>query len=151
MIAGTACLAVASCATTAARPAASSYGSITLRVEVTNVRGNSGRVHVDLCRKDEFLKDCPISADAKAVAGTTVVTVPNLTPGDYGAQIFYDANGNGRVDRGLFGIPKEGVGFSRDAPIRLSQPRWQDAVFTLTGDKTITVRLRYFVGGDAKR
>jgi uncharacterized protein (DUF2141 family) len=118
--------------------------SVTLHVAVTNVRGSTGRVHVDLCRRQEFLKDCPISAEAKAVKGTTVVTIANVPPGEYAAQITYDENGNGKVDRGLFGIPKEGVGFSNDAPIRLGPPRWQDAVFALTADRTITARLRYF-------
>lgn len=117
---------------------------VTLQVAVTNVRGSTGRVHVDLCLQKEFLKNCQIFAEAKAVKGTTVVTIANVPPGDYAAQITYDENGNGKVDRGLFGIPKEGVGFSRDAPIRLGPPRWQDAVVAVTADRTITARLRYF-------
>ena len=76
--------------------------------------------------------------------------MPNVQPGDYAAQVSYDENGNGKVDRAIFGIPKEGVGFSRDAPIRLSPPKWQDAMFSLSGDTSITLRLRYFMGGDNK-
>jgi uncharacterized protein (DUF2141 family) len=76
-----------------------------------------------------------------------------VPPGEYAAQAFLDENGNGEVDRGLFGIPKEGVGFSRDARIRLSPPKWRDAVFTHRAQpEVIRFDLRYFMGpsGPAK-
>ncbi len=130
----------------AARPGArAAVGNITLRVEVTGVRTDKGRVHIDLCHEDEFLKDCPIAGDARAVKGTTVVVLTNLLPGEYAVQAFHDENSNGKVDRVLFGIPKEGVGFSNDAPIKLAPPKWSDAKFSLAADKTITLKLRFFL------
>lgn len=117
---------------------------VTLRISVTNVRVAKGRVNVALCREAEFLKDCAIVAEAPAVAGTTVITLHDVPPGDYAVQGTLDENGNGRVDRGLFGIPKEGVGFSNDAPIRLAPPKWKDACFRLDGDMAISFKLRYF-------
>ena len=122
----------------------------TLRIEVGNVRGDKGRVHVDICTQAQFLKDCPIASDAPARTGVTVVTVAGLPPGRYAAQVFYDENANGKVDRALFGIPKEGVGFSNDAKIRWSPPKWDEAVFAFDGqDSTIHLKLRYFIGPDA--
>lgn len=131
-------------------PATRADGTSTVRVEVTGVRNAKGMVHVDICRQAEFLKDCPVSARVAAVAGKTVVTIANLAPGAYAAQVFHDENGNTKVDRALFGIPKEGVGFSNDAPIRFAPPKWAAAVFQVTGDKTITLKLRYFMGGGAR-
>ncbi|MBA3898007.1 MAG: DUF2141 domain-containing protein [Sphingomonadaceae bacterium] len=123
-----------------------------LHIEVGNVRGHTGRVHVDICTQAQFLKDCPISGDAPARMGTTVVTLAGLRPGRYAAQVFYDENGNGKIDRALFGIPKEGVGFSNDAKIRLSPPRWEDAVFAFDGrETTIRLNLRYFLGRGVRR
>jgi uncharacterized protein (DUF2141 family) len=125
-------------------------GAGTLRIEVGNVRGDKGRVHVDICTQAQFLKDCPIANDAPARTGVTAVTVAGLPPGRYAAQVFYDENGNGKVDRALFGIPKEGVGFSNDARIRLSPPKWNEAAFEFGGhDSTIRLKLRYFIGPDA--
>ncbi len=144
-------LAASSCLVAARPSPRPPLGSAVVQIHVTNVRAQVGRVHVDICREAEFLKDCPVFGEAKAVAGTTIVTVNGLLPGDYAAQIFYDENGNGKVDRALFGIPKEGVGFSNDAPIRLGPPRWSEAMFHVSGDKTIAIKLRYFMGGDAKR
>jgi uncharacterized protein (DUF2141 family) len=119
----------------------------TLHVMVDNVRDHTGRVHVDLCTQAQFLKDCPIASDAPAHLGQTVVTLYGLKPGRYAAQVFYDQNGNGKIDRALFGIPKEGVGFSNDARIKLAPPKWEDAVFDYDGQEhTIRLKLRYFMG-----
>ena len=72
-----------------------------------------------------------------------------MRPGRYAAQVFYDENGNHKVDRALFGIPKEGVGFSRDARIKLGPPKWADAVFDYAGgEQIIRLKLRYFIGPD---
>ena len=126
----------------AAAPAAS------ISVEVANVRNDRGVVVVDICPKDRFLGDgCPYHGEAKAQAGMTTVVIDNVPAGEYAAQAFHDENGNGEVDRALFGIPKEGVGFSRDARIRLSPPKWRDAVFDHQAKpETIKFHMRYFLG-----
>lgn len=121
--------------------------TVTLQITVTGVRNAKGVIHVDICRQAEFLKNCPVQTQAAAVAGTTIITIANLAPGTYAAQVFHDENNNTKVDRALFGIPKEGVGFSNDAPIRFAPPKWADAQFQLAADKTITLKLRYFIGG----
>jgi len=60
---------------------------------------------------------------------------------------FHDENGDGEVDRALFGVPREGVGFSRDVRIRFSPPRWRDAAFaTNGGEQRMSLSLRYFPG-----
>jgi len=121
----------------------------TLTVRVTNVRNDKGVVHLDVCREAHFLKeDCKWSGDAPAHPGETVVTVHDLPPGTYAVQAFHDENQNKKVDRALFGtIPKEGIGFSRDAPIHLSPPKWSDAEFAFDGEPmTITLRMRYMLG-----
>jgi uncharacterized protein (DUF2141 family) len=121
-------------------------GSIT--VEVGNVRNSHGRVIVDICPQDRFLKDdCPYHGEAQAQAGETTVIVANVPAGRYAAQSFHDENGNSKVDQALFGIPKEGVGFSRNARIRLSPPKWRDAVFDHQArTEVIRFDLRYFMG-----
>lgn len=124
---------------------ATASGSI--EIAVTGVRSAQGRVHVDICDESSFLKDCRRSGEAPAKPGTTIVMVHDVPPGRYGAQAFHDRNANGEVDRGLFGIPLEGVGFSNDARIRMAPPKFVDAAFQHgDGDQRISFRLRYFVG-----
>jgi uncharacterized protein (DUF2141 family) len=129
-------------------PAAAPPPTAPLVVEVGNVRGGSGRVHVDVCPQAHFLKeDCPFSGEAPARYGVTPVIVGALPPGQYAVQAFYDENGNGRVDRALLGIPKEGVGFSNDAPIRFGPPKFDAAAFDHgPAPQQIRLKLRYFLG-----
>lgn len=120
----------------------------TLSVRITNVRNSRGVMHIDVCPETQFLKDdCPYAASVPAVAGVTVVTIEHLPPGRYAVQAFHDENRNGKVDRAIFGVPKEGIGFSNDAPIHLGPPKWKDAVFAFTGPlQTIALRMRYMLG-----
>ena len=120
----------------------------TLNLQISNVRNANGSVHVDICPQKEFLGDnCVYVGDAQARAGVVTVTVHNLPAGQYAAQIFHDENRNKKVDRALFGIPKEGVGFSNDARISLGPPKWADAKFDFNGQlQTITLKMRYFLG-----
>jgi uncharacterized protein (DUF2141 family) len=121
-------------------------GSVT--INVGNVRNNRGNVMIDICPQNRFLNDtCAWHGEAPAHAGTTIVTVPKVPAGEYAVQAFHDENANGEVDRALFGIPREGVGFSRNARIRLSPPKWQDAYFVHQARAEILrFDLRYFMG-----
>lgn len=128
-------------------PVSADEGAGVLHVVIENVRASTGHVHVDLCTAQQFLKDCSVTADGVARPGTSIVTLRGVRPGRYAAQVFYDENGNRRVDRALFGIPKEGVGFSRDAKIKLGPPKWEDAAFDYAGgEETVRLKLRYFIG-----
>ena len=119
----------------------------TLTAEIGNVRNARGHVHIDICPEDRFLKDnCPYAGEAPATPGLTIVVVHNVAPGRYAVQAYQDENDNHDVDRALFGIPKEGIGFSRDARIGLGPPKWKDAVFAIDGDTRIRLNLRYFLG-----
>ena len=133
-------------------PALATPTSGSLQIAVSNVRNSNGQVHVDLCIEREFLKDCAYSANAPARVGVTIVTLPQVPAGRYAVQATHDENGNAKVDTALFGIPKEGVGFSNDAPIRMSPPKFADAAFVYTPpSKSITLKLRYFLGAKGPR
>jgi uncharacterized protein (DUF2141 family) len=123
-------------------------GNAPITIQVHNVRNNHGRVRVAVCPRERFLAEsCPWHADAAAQTGTTTIVVPGIPPGDYAVQAFHDENNNDRIDTGMFGIPKEGVGFSRDARILFGPPKWRDAVFShTTTAQTISFSLRYFTG-----
>jgi uncharacterized protein (DUF2141 family) len=120
----------------------------TLIINVDNVRTANGTVHVDVCPEAKFLNDgCPWKGNAKARVGLTSVIVTGLKPGRYAVQAFLDENGNGEVDRGIFGMPKEGVGFSNDAKIRFGPPKFAEAAFGYDGaGQAIHLNLRYFLG-----
>jgi uncharacterized protein (DUF2141 family) len=100
-----------------------------VQVIVTNVKTSSGTIHVELCPEGLWLKKCPLSAEVPARTGTTVVTLPNVPAGRYGAVAYHDRNGNGKADRNFIGMPTEDVGFSNNALKGLSRPKFADAAF----------------------
>ena len=65
--------------------------------------------------------------------GRAVLHYPDLPPGTYAITLFHDENDNAALDMNFLGWPKEGVGASRRAHVRLGPPRFEDAVFELAG------------------
>ncbi len=126
--------------------AAQAAGSLTF--EIDNVRNARGKVLVAVCTQAQFLKeDCNHHGEAPARPGMVRVVVPNVPAGTYAVQAFHDENNNEKTDQGFLGIPKEGVGFSRDARINLGPPKWRDAQFVHQGRaEVMRFRLRYMTG-----
>jgi uncharacterized protein (DUF2141 family) len=125
--------------------AAAAAHATQVEVMVTGVKDTRGHVHVDICTRDTFLKDnCPYSGDGVSKPGMTVVKVDGVPPGDYAVQAFQDQTNEGVVHQGLLGVPKEPIGFSNDAPLRLRGPRFRDAVIHVGNEvKHVTLTLRH--------
>jgi uncharacterized protein (DUF2141 family) len=115
-------------------------------VHVENVRSSEGHVRVELCTQGAFLTDdCAVAGSAPAQRGETVVTLTDVPAGVYAVQVFHDANDDRKVNRGLFGIPTEDIGFSREAPLGLHGPQFIKAAFSHAADEqVITLHLRHF-------
>lgn len=68
-----------------------------------------------------------------------------LPPGEYSLLLVHDENGNGRMDK-MMGMPREGFGFSRNAPLRMGPPRYEDVHFKVTpGHNEQAVKVRYML------
>jgi len=126
--------------------AAAAQALFPVEVVVTNVKKAVGTMRVAICTRQTFLKDCaPYEANAPARVPTTTVVVNGLPPGEYAAQVFQDENDNHEVDRGLLGVPREGIGFSNDAPIKMASPKFNDAAFQVSGPTSIRITLRHMI------
>lgn len=117
-----------------------------LRVRVGAVRSDEGRVLVALCAERDFLaRSCALAGSAGARAGVTEVVIRDVPPGVYAAQAIHDENGNGDLDRNALGLPLEGFGFSRDAPLRAGPPRFEEAAVEVPAEGgVLAFALRYF-------
>ena len=62
-----------------------------------------------------------------AKTGTMKLDFVNLPPGKYAFGVIHDENDNRVLDKGLFGIPKEGFCFSRQAMGTVGPPSFQAA------------------------
>jgi uncharacterized protein (DUF2141 family) len=64
--------------------------------------------------------------------------------------VFDDDTDAGVIHQNLLGVPREAVGFSNDAPLHLSGPRFSEAAFQVrTSAARITLKLRQLFGGAA--
>ncbi|MDR1437149.1 MAG: DUF2141 domain-containing protein, partial [Candidatus Symbiothrix sp.] len=59
----------------------------------------------------------------------------------YAVSIFHDENDNGKLDTGVFGIPKERTGNSNNARGSYGPPKFDDCKFTVSGDTEIYITL----------
>lgn len=97
-----------------------------LEVTIANLKSADGTVRVSLCDRNTFLKNCEPRQEQPARSGL-VFRFEGVAPGRYAVAVHHDANGNGRLDRNLFGIPTEGTGFSRNPQTTMGPPAFDDA------------------------
>jgi uncharacterized protein (DUF2141 family) len=119
-------------------------------ITVTDLRSSKGVVRACMTtRADIFPKCIKDPAAHRAVvpaSGTLEIRFTGVRPGQYAIALLHDENDNGKADRAMGMMPKEGYGFSRDAPVRMAPPRFADAVFTQAeGTSRVTIKMRYFL------
>lgn len=121
----------------------------TLLVEVLNLRNERGMVGCALFNSaagfpdatDKALRSMPV-----AILGTRAVCeFRNLTAGTYAVSVFHDENKNGKLDKNLVGMPKEGYGTSNDVRPAMSAPEFKPASFVIGSEAmtALTVRMGY--------
>lgn len=104
-------------------------------VTVDAIRTTDGAIMVGLF-------DGPATFPQRVFRGETAMAqIPSVTlifenvePGRYAMSAYHDRNGNGKLDLGAFGIPKEPYGFSRDARAAMGPPSFDDAAFDVPAD-----------------
>lgn len=109
----------------------SERGSIAIGIN-TSSKGWPRKPQIELNWKKENMKD-----------GVFTVRVPDLPYGTLAVSVLDDENNNLKMDMTL-GIPREGYGFSNDAPVRLSPPKYDASSFQFTrSNQQISIRLKY--------
>lgn len=140
-------LAVAGAAATlAAAPAQAGDVVIT----VTDLRSAKGVVRACMTTREDIfpkcIKDPAAHRTVVPASGKIEIRFTGVKPGTYAIALLHDENDNGKADRAMGMMPKEGYGFSRDAPVKMAPPKFQDAVFKQgEGNSRITIKMRYFL------
>ena len=84
-----------------------------ITVEITNIAVGGGKVYLAIfANADEFKNEKPYVAYELGDNNANISHRLSLPHGEYVISAFQDTNGNGKLDYGLFGIPKELVGIS---------------------------------------
>jgi uncharacterized protein (DUF2141 family) len=123
-------------------------GNGNLTVMVDGFRNKNGQVCASLYSRSNGFPMQQNRADSIKCVRINKITsgikFDNLTPGSYAVAIFHDANSDGKLNTGLFGIPSEGLGCSRNPKGGVGAPSFQDAAILVVGSSdVIQVQLRY--------
>lgn len=119
-----------------------------LSMDVQGLRSARGNFLVCVTRSPQYFPDCSHDPDKRhlivtASAGT--IALGMMAPGTYAIAIIHDENGNGKLDT-FAGIPKEGVGFSRNPVLRFGAPSFRSAQFTMAGGAVQQdIKVKYFL------
>jgi uncharacterized protein (DUF2141 family) len=127
-----------------AKPAAPNGESCTLRVQADGLRNANGVVGILVFRSADGWPEgvgkafrrgaTPIALSGRAAS----VSIEGLPPGDYAVVALHDENKNMKLDKNLFGWPKEGFGFSDNPHVGLGAPPFREALFPVTCPVTET-------------
>lgn len=123
----------------------------TLTITVTNLRNAKGLVQVCMTTSENSFPECrgdpeAYTASVSAQGAPVTATFRNVRPGRYAVALLHDSNANGKADFALGMIPKEGFGFSRDAPVRMGPPSFDSAAFDFGAqDRSMAIRMRYLL------
>lgn len=113
-----------------------------LTVNISGLSSNKGNLMVGLYnKKEDFLKKRYKGDVVKIENKKSVVIFRNLPKGEYAVSFVHDENDNKKMDTNFLGIPKEDYGCSNNATGFMGPPKYKDAKFQLTANKTIKINI----------
>jgi uncharacterized protein (DUF2141 family) len=144
---------IAACAG-AQKPAAPATGPTTqpalatIEIDVVDLRSHKGQLIFGIfTTADGFptQSEKSVNWQIKRVDADHVVFTAQLPPGKYGASVLHDENGNGRMDKNIAGIPKEGYGVTNNPKPKFRAARFDESLFDLpSGGVRLTISVQYF-------
>ena len=113
------------------------------------LRSAKGVLRACMTRNPHYFPDCDkdpaaLRASISASKGR-LLRFEDVKPGEYALLVLHDENGNARLDK-MLGIPREGVGFSRNPKLRMGPPAFEKVRFGVEHEGVEqTVRMKYFL------
>lgn len=120
-----------------------------LNVKIQNISNNNGVITCAIFESEKGFPNKSLKFASKIILTQIVgkdasFEFSDIKPGKYAIVVIHDENRNTKLDTNLFGIPKEGYGFSSGAEVTWSAPSFSDAVFSYDGGhQQISISLNY--------
>ena len=123
---------------------------VTVDVTITELRNTKGVIRACMSPDPDRFPRCQGDASAYRTVvpanGKAEIHFTGVKPGRYAIALLHDENDNGKADRVLGMMPREGFGFSRDAKVKMGPPKFDDAAFDIGSDAVHqTIRMRYML------
>lgn len=74
--------------------------------------------------------------------GVALLTLDDLTPGEYVFIAYYDENGDGKLNRNVLGKPKEPYIFSNDVRPKLRKPTFDETKVAVAPGEVVVLTLK---------
>ena len=116
------------------------YAQFTLKIEITGLRNNTGKVMLQVFDEKEKVTDQTMSEITNL---SCTFTIKNLKSGKYAVRFYHDENLNQAMETNMVGKPVEGYGFSNNVTGRFSMPPFEKWLFDLNSNKTIVLKTVY--------
>ena len=117
--------------------------SVTLAIRA-ELSASGGAVRVSVYDDPEaFLEEAALKDQATVdETGVAVLKLKELDPGPYAFVAYYDANGDGQLNRGgVLGKPKEPYAFSNGVKPKLRKPRFDEAAVDVAPGAVVVLTL----------
>lgn len=113
-----------------------------LLIQVEGLIEMPSQVYLAIYHSEEtFLSEQRYRQIVFSVAESSFSKEISLPNGIYAISLYQDINGNGELDRDLFGRPKEPYGFSGKQTPRYRAPHFHESAVKIEGPTTICIRL----------
>lgn len=125
-----------------------SAASGTLVVTIQGFRSAVGHARVAVFNRETGFPDDESAAYRAVVTGISngqaEVRFDDLPVADYAVSMYHDENDDAKLNKRLFGVPKEGYGVSNNVVHAMRAPRFGEARFRLDGTShTVTINVHY--------
>ena len=114
-------------------------------VQISGLRSDDGFVRIAVFdgTSDFPRGEAVLRLEVAVRDGSVAADLGDVPRGVYAVAFYHDENANNVFDRGLFGVPVEGFGFSNDAPVVFGPPDFDEAAVQIGPDARIAARMRY--------
>ncbi|MES2064611.1 MAG: DUF2141 domain-containing protein [Bacteroidota bacterium] len=118
-----------------------------LPVKVTGVRSPKGNIIINVFKDQASYDDekpyKQFIFDKKPLDKGTMTLKLALEPSTYGITLLDDENSNGKIDKNLIRIPKEGFGFSNFFMTKMKKPAFEDFMIELKTHPAVEIKVKY--------
>ncbi|WP_091690927.1 DUF2141 domain-containing protein [Mucilaginibacter polytrichastri] len=116
-------------------------------IKVTGIRSPKGKIVLNVFKdKATYDDEQPykkLTFEKSALADGTLTISCELEPGIYGFTMVDDENSNGKIDKNIIGMPKEGFGFSNFFMQKMKKPVFDDFKVDLKTQQKIEIKVKY--------
>ena len=121
------------------------YTQSEVEIAITGMKTVKGNIYMALCADESQFdeKEEPYIGHLLPVNDYVLIHTLELPEGEYALLIYHDENENGKLDKNVFGMPKERYGFSNNefGP-HGSKPKFEKALFKVGPNELVEIDIQ---------